>query len=210
MSTPVTTAPKHLWQVARDYIVSLFDLFGAPEQIAAQHALDTKTRKLLLQWLRTGEAIIRQLLLIEASALDPLPPPRPRRTRKPRTRRLVHFHADKPEDWRVSFRIFHLPPRRGGSVEPSETKGDVPRTLSGASGDEGFHNPWPIAERAEALLRAFNDPIPYARRLARRLRAEPRRAKALTTLPPNWERCLFDAYEFREAASAKLKHFEPG
>ncbi len=33
---------------------------------------------------------------------------------------------------------------------------------------------WPLAHRSEALLRVFNDPIPYARRLARRLAARPK------------------------------------
>jgi hypothetical protein len=204
MPSPITTAPIELWRIAREYIVSLFNLFGAPEAIAGQ-PLYADTRKLLLQWLRTGEAIMRQLLLIEASALGPLPPPPPPRSRKPRIRRRVEFFADKPEDWRVSFRIFmeRGRPRPRVHVSPNQTRARTPALHK-------FFNPWPIAERAEALLRAFNNPEPYARRLARRLRGQPHRAKPLLTLPPNWERCLFDAHEFREAAATKLRHFEPG
>lgn len=39
-----------------------------------------------------------------------------------------------------------------------------------------FRSAWPLAERMEALLRVVNDPAPFAKRLARRLR----KAQALT------------------------------
>jgi hypothetical protein len=32
-----------------------------------------------------------------------------------------------------------------------------------------FYSAWPIAERVEAILRVYNEPVRYARRLARRL-----------------------------------------
>jgi len=48
--------------------------------------------------------------------------------------------------------------------------------LNHAGGDAGgpyFHSAWPLAERFEALIRAHNDPAPYAKRLARRLHTTP-------------------------------------
>jgi hypothetical protein len=40
-----------------------------------------------------------------------------------------------------------------------------------------FHSAWPLAERYEALIRVFNDPAPYAKRLVARLNAAPHRAR---------------------------------
>ena len=40
---------------------------------------------------------------------------------------------------------------------------------------------WPLAERFEALLRVYNDPMPYARRLARRLRKQAALAVRITS-----------------------------
>jgi len=44
----------------------LFALFGAPEDVAARHTLTGKPYRLMLSWLRCGEAMMRRLLLIEA------------------------------------------------------------------------------------------------------------------------------------------------
>ena len=46
-----------------------------------------------------------------------------------------------------------------------------------------FHSTWPAAERYEALLRVFNDPAPYARRLAKRLHATPHRCRDVLRAP---------------------------
>jgi hypothetical protein len=46
-----------------------------------------------------------------------------------------------------------------------------------------FTSAWPLAERYEALIRVFNDPAPYAKRLAARLHALPHRAAELLRLP---------------------------
>ena len=48
---------------------------------------------------------------------------------------------------------------------------------------KGFRSAWPIAQRYEALIRVFNNPLPYARRLARVLNALPRRAAEILKLP---------------------------
>lgn len=46
-----------------------------------------------------------------------------------------------------------------------------------------FYSAWPLAERYEALLRVFNNPAPFAKRLAARLHATPHRAAELMRLP---------------------------
>ena len=48
---------------------------------------------------------------------------------------------------------------------------------------KGFCSAWPIAQRYEALIRVFNNPLPYARRLARVLKALPRRVAEILNLP---------------------------
>ncbi|MGD2133766.1 MAG: hypothetical protein PVI23_13310, partial [Maricaulaceae bacterium] len=49
----------------------------------------------------------------------------------------------------------------------------------GSRGGDGLRSAWPLSERIEAARRVLNDPAPYALRLARRLRGEPRRAAAI-------------------------------
>lgn len=199
-ATPITTAPPSLWAAADALLQAIFALFGAPEIIAARHTLTHKNWTLLGAWLRAGEALMRRLLLIEAAHYakpNTRPLLKPRRVRR---RRLVGFSADAPEAWRVSFRCLLDRQRRAGETRRgcSTVAGDGaggPRDRWHASRwpTPKFHSAWPLAERAEALLRVFNDPAPYARRLAARLHATPHRAAALTRHPPNLPHTLADA-----------------
>ena len=234
---PITYAPPILWAAARALITTIFALFGEPSHIAWQHTHRQSERTLLLKWLRAGEALMRHLLLIEAAHYArPNTRPLLRASRK-RVRQKVSFEADKPETWRVSFRVLHLPPRRGGSAERSEAKGDVaaqraPSDAFGVSspargGDKKrlsreerwcaeywpkpkFYSAWPLAMRAEAMLRAFNNPEPYARRLAARLHATPHRAAAVTRYPENLPHVIDDFATLREAADGARRRFESG
>ena len=151
-TAPVTHAPPLLWAAARALIVTIFNLFGDPGAIAALHTHRKSERRLLLKWLRAGEALMRHLLLIEAAhCAKPNPQPLAnKRLLNKRTRRLMSFEADKPEAWRVTFRCLSSQHRRSSS--------------GGARGREKrFHSAWPLAERAEAMLRAFNHPEAYAK-----------------------------------------------
>lgn len=65
-----------------------------------------------------------------------------------------------------------------------------------------FYSSWPLAERYEAVLRVFNDPAPYARRLAKRLRAFPLRLRNALRAPPEAERRVDDFALLGEAAEA--------
>jgi len=58
---------------------TLFNLFGAPEDVAFRHTLTRAPYALMLSWIRCAEAMLRRLLLIEAAAFP-----------KPNTRPLLH------------------------------------------------------------------------------------------------------------------------
>ena len=208
---------RALWLIAQSFLKLLFALFGAPEEIAARHTLVRKHWALLGQWLRAGEALMRQLLLIEAAAL-PKPNTRPILwPKRARTRRLVCFSAEAPQDWRVSFRCFagdtHAQrtacpdARRAARVSPKTSREE--RWSYENFRPQSFHSAWPLAERAEALLRVFNDPLPYAQRLARRLYATPHRARALLHHPPDAP-ALVGAEDFAisTAAAQALRSFD--
>jgi hypothetical protein len=187
-NTPIDlTAPLPLWRVAAAFMHLLHALFGAPEDVAARHTLRFEAHKLMTSWLRAGEAMMRRLLLIEAAAYAK-PNTRPLlRTPRKRARKLMSFTADTPEKWRVSFRCLAQRGATGPvSVSLSLSKPKRPGRLSREDRwcAESFkpvqlRSAWPLAERYEVLLRVFNDPLPYARRLARQLHATPHRAYEL-------------------------------
>lgn len=196
-STPDTqdirNAPIALWRTAGAFLRTLFSLFGPPEAIAAQHTMTAKAHKLALSWIRVGEAFVRHLLLIEAAAL-PRPSTAPRaRAPRPRQRRLVIHEMDAPEQWRVSFRCARAIMDRRRPRQPPAHAGETP------AGQIRFHSAWPLAERLEAMLRAYNNPAPYARRLARRLYARPVAAQAMRAEPAHF------AHRIDEIAYADLR-----
>ena len=115
------TAPLTLWRVAQAVLGVLHMLFGPPETVAAQHTLTAKAHAQIASWLRTAEAMLRRLLLIEASAY-PRPNTRPLlRAPRQRTRKLMHFTAEAPGQWRVSFRCFVSSTRRQAQSDQSMT-----------------------------------------------------------------------------------------
>jgi len=204
-----TTAPPALWRIARAFICVLHDLFGDPSDIARAHTLTRAAYKLLLSWLRVGEAMMRRLIAIEAAAFPAAPIAERTRTKRKRVRRLMEFWPEKPDEWRVYFRCSASAPRmlRQAQHDASEPHDKTPLpksvTLSLSKGDAKaplLHNAWPIAERYEALIRAFNDPLRYARRLARRLHAHPQTLDALLKAPPEYEHRVDHADAFTSTA----------
>ncbi len=225
-TAPTTYAPPILWAAARALISTIFALFGEPSAIAALHTHRQSERRLLLKWLRAGEALMRHLLLIEAAHYaKPNTRPLLRAPRK-RTRRLMTFEAANPEDWRVSFRCLLDRPALRQAQGSRATNTDRGLSLSKAGGRKRpsreerwcsdhwpkpkFYSAWPLAERAEAMLRAFNNPEPYARRLARRLHATPHRATSLTRHPPNLPHVIDEFPRLSEEALAARRRFESG
>lgn len=226
MNAPVTTdthldrtAPLTLWRAAGAFMHILHALFGAPEHVAAKHTLLLKAHQLMASWLRCGEAMMRRLLLIEAAAFaKPNTRPLLREPRK-RTRKLMGFSPDKPEEWRVSFRCMERPRPRvpdNGAFSRARTPAlhrrrrltREERWCSDHWPRPKFRSAWPLAERYEALLRVFNDPIAYARRLARRLHATPHRLRELLRAPPEAAHRV-DRFEPLTAA-AEAKMFNSG
>jgi hypothetical protein len=177
---PTRTAPLALWRVAQALLSVIYSLFGGPQDIAARHTFTLKEHALIASWLRCAEAMLRRLLLIEAAAYPkpntrPLLAPGRKRARRPRA-----FHADKPDEWRVGFRCFAGDTRARRPVCQEERSSASARV----SPAKRFRSARPLAERFEALYRAFNDPAPYARRLARRLHATPHRLTEALRAPP--------------------------
>lgn len=175
---------------------TLYALFGAPEDVAARHTLRSAAHALLAAWLRVGEALMRRLLLVEASAY-PRPNTRPLlHPHRKRTRKLMGFDADAPEKWRVSFKCF------------SKDCGHPARSLpAGSRQSQRFHSAWPLAERYEALLRVFNDPAPFARRLAARLHATAHRLRAMLRLPADASQKIDGLSALAEAVDDASRHF---
>ena len=194
----------------------LHALFGDPSHVAAKHTLTLKAHQLMASWLRAGEAMMRRLLIIEAAAFAK-PNTRPLlRAPRARARKLMHFTAEAPEQWRVNFRCFYGPSasRRHAPEPAGETPAVHNKRLSReercSQPKPRFRSAWPLAERYEALLRVFNDPAAYARRLARQLHATPHRMRELLRTPPDTQHRVdrFDA--LTAAAESEAEIFNSG
>ena len=85
-------------------MITLFNLFGEPQQLAFRQTFYARDYKLACNWLRTVEALFRKLLIIEAShyAREAVQT-KPRKPSK-RGRREMSFYPDTPDYWRVTFR----------------------------------------------------------------------------------------------------------
>jgi hypothetical protein len=155
---PISDAPppertRALWPSVRFFIETIWALFGGPEVIAALRNMAREDYKLLASWLHKAEALVRKLILIEASEAqieEKKYKPRPASTREPVLRQ---FFEDEPQLWRVSFRL----------SEPKHKSSKGRRSLS----ENRFPSAWPLAERFEALLRVFDAPEAYIKRAAR-------------------------------------------
>jgi len=99
-------------------------------------------------------------------------------------------------------------PVHGGSPERSEGMGGVvPPTVSRCALDTSPARGggiFALARRAEAVLRAFNDPLPFARRLALRLRGRLKHARRALHVPGDIDRVLDRAAvnQLHDAAAA--------
>ncbi|MGH6950859.1 MAG: hypothetical protein ACREH4_08305 [Vitreimonas sp.] len=234
---PPLAAPIGLWRALRAFLTTLISLFGAPEEIAALGALRREEHALMLPWLRAGEAFLRRLLFIEALALCGASPRANTSSgpRTPQTRQLLGFHGDKPEEWRVSFRVLasargahgrarrsrrerielapafqsawmHTP-SRAAPARSSAPRLGTPRREAAALPRMRLPSAWPLAERLEAMLRAFNDPQPHAHRLARALQRNGERAARLLRPQPDRLAQLFGERDFTRCEKiARRRH----
>lgn len=162
-------------------MITLFNLFGEPHELAFKHTLGARDYKLACNWLRTVEALFRKLLVIEASHYaHEASQAKPRKPRK-RVRREITFYPETPDDWRVTFRLMERGRPRPRLLHQTNAGGDARAPYLAPT---KFHSAWPLAERFEALLRVHNDPTPYAKRLARQLYAAPKRIADIVREPP--------------------------
>lgn len=148
---------------------------ASPEDIAAKHTLTRKDHELLSSWLRAAEAMMRRLLMIEAAHVAPETERKQcrRSVRKTRTvKEATPQIAGDASTWRVSFRCAPY------GKSSSRRRGRGPKR------ELRFRSAWPLAKRYKAMIRLFNDPYAYAKRLARRLRAAPELAAVVLRAPP--------------------------
>lgn len=208
-------APLALWRVAEAFMHILHALFGDPSQIAAKHTLTLKAHQLMASWLRAGEAMMRRLLLIEAAAYaKPNTRPLLRASRK-RTRKLMHFTPDAPEHWRVSFLCFSSERRLPAGKQRCRQDAGAPkgrlsredRWCSEYWPKPRFRSAWRLAHRYEALLRVFNDPDAYARRLSRQLHATPHRAREVLRASSHAEHRIDHFDELTQVAQTSAARF---
>jgi len=184
------TAPRAFWLLAQSILNTLYNLFGEPQNIAQQGWVSRQSHALMARWIRSAEALLRRLLLLEAAALKLPPAPVSRRAPRVRTRRLHEFYPEDPQTWRVSLRCSAPQNRRRGA-----------RTRRGGALCDTFV----LALRYEALLRAYNDPAPYARRLARRLARTPAIAETVLTPHIDAVHLLGDDYCALDAAARVVR-----
>ena len=163
-------------------MITLFNLFGEPQDLAFQHSLNARDYKLACNWLRTVEALFRKLLLIEASHYAREMEQAKPRARSKRQRREMAFFPETPDAWRVTFRSCVTPAHE--HRRPQRRRAPTGSSLATNLAPTIFHSAWPLAERFEALLRVHNDPTPYAKRLARRLYAQPLHVASIIKEPP--------------------------
>jgi hypothetical protein len=182
-------------------------IFGEPALLLADVVLPRREGRRLMAWLAALESLARALLLVMAARL-PRPAPakaRPRRTRGSGAAldQNTEEHppsAEPPGSELWAGVVFHAAPRRRGGPRGPETP---PRRFLPARA---------LAYRFEALIRVAETPEPFARRLARRLWAEP--ALAADVLrgpdgeggPPPWDDLIGAA---RAQARAAAPVFSP-
>ncbi|MGE0740832.1 MAG: hypothetical protein AB7O98_05765 [Hyphomonadaceae bacterium] len=207
---PNRAAPIALWRIVEAFLRVVFSVCGTPEELAARHTLTTKARAVLLPWIGAAEMLMRQMLMVEAAQCavvglggdtrglggDTHARPASRSLGGLARRACVSPPAPADdtcatETWRVSFKA--LPPSRAKPGARNPRRRGAPRR---------FHSARPLAARLEALLRAFNTPLPYAQRLARRLRQAPALKRRLMPTRAPTQIARQDYYAVCDAADA--------
>ncbi|NIR58625.1 MAG: hypothetical protein GWO02_03455, partial [Gammaproteobacteria bacterium] len=164
MTSPVVDpSEKPLWDALKALVRLFAQLFGQPADLLEEGAMRRAEARLVSGWLRGLERVARALLLVMAAGL---PKPAPGRARRGRRAPVTIPPKDEtPSDLRppdtppseawagVAFRA--LPPDSSGPSGPHRS-----RTLVLVRG---------YAYRIEAIIRVAEAPMPFARRLARRL-----------------------------------------
>lgn len=103
------TAPPALWRFAGVFLRTLHMLFGDPTAVAERHTLTGKAHAQMASWLRCAEAMLRRLILIEASVIAK---PNSRPLLKPRgVKSIPHVSRRYALRIRLSNKIYPTPPQ---------------------------------------------------------------------------------------------------
>ncbi|NIR60744.1 MAG: hypothetical protein GWO02_15175 [Gammaproteobacteria bacterium] len=177
-----------LWTELKVLLRLVAAIFGEPASLLEEGAVARREGELLRGWLSALEAIARALLLAMAASL-----PRPTCGRAPagrwvRPARTEQVHADRDnEPWTDGAAAVDRPgsERWAGVAFRASPRSRGARGMRASTGaPRGLLFTRPLAYRLEALIRVAEAPQPYARRLARRLRAEPGLAARVLRAPP--------------------------
>lgn len=185
-----------LWSKARELFAAMCAEIGAASAIAAFVALERKQRRAILDWLVPLEALARKLLLIDAAALTlPAPRPRAQHTKAARPRRTAAFSIPIPSTLSARTaqpRIRALDPVLVKDIWREQARRARIAALKAQRATSRRPAPQRFADRIAALARVLDNPMPHAKRLARRLRRMPRprlvARHIANTLPPP-QRC---------------------
>ncbi len=174
-----------LWSRARAMFARAAAIIGSAPTLAAVTALTRARRREIAGWLALAESIVRKLIFAEAAGLEreraPQSAPHRAAAAKARAKSARPFDLDQPSTWPARFAL--APPRDPLAVP--ESRAPRIRALWGPTpplSSQPTHAPkhsapttLRLAFRLEALRRVFDDPAPYARRLARIFRRLSRR-----------------------------------
>lgn len=174
-----------LLDTARDLLRWIVSGVWGPASYALQGQVWLWKKFELLDWLRPLELLLRRMLLIEAFALagSQTLPRFKASTVKPACEpatlaempvavRAAPFDPARPETWRVAFTALPGRSRSGPRrplppVQPDRAFGEV---VAAKRYRRQLVSALPLARRLEAAIRVVNNPLPYVRRLAFRMR----------------------------------------
>ncbi|MBC7770395.1 MAG: hypothetical protein H7124_16570 [Phycisphaerales bacterium] len=198
--TPQPDQISRLWSAARAMFERMGAAIGAAASIALRERLAPEELQLMRGFLRPLELLVRQTVFIEAAALVLA-----RHQRLPRLgeiKRLpkplfAHMPAPPPRqsERRPSLRLWPQrapPPARIRQLGPPVLVREIYLERAREAQSRRLNmvrfmrppEPLRIARRIEALTRILEKPLAAARRLARKLRIQPKLAIKLATRPP--------------------------
>jgi hypothetical protein len=203
----VETAPSEapLWEGLKTAIRWTALIFGEPASLWDDIAGRRGEVLSLRTWLSALEALARTLLLLMAVRL-PAPDARKPRQRRPRKpigsadlATLTHDPLAAPLNSQLWAGVaFHIAPSKRRS-----RRGGLSKSLWSCLPTR------PLAYRFEALIRVAENPAPFARRLARRLREDPALAARMLRRPKSAGDCPPPCAELLQQAQGLARGVAP-
>jgi|CXWL01.1.fsa_nt_gi hypothetical protein len=152
-----------LWATLEAFLHAAFNLFGTPIDLAEKAWLRIAEYKRVRDWLFRCEELFRRVLYIDARALSV--EAKPPATRRSKARKHASFDPEFPNTWRCGFSLHSSgPPASSRHLSKRKPPNAWPTTTACAYG---------LAQRYEALIRAWNNRERLVRRMARLLQKLP-------------------------------------